>query len=231
MIFDEIVDQAKARFTQFGVDFPSARSVLYRRIEIHQQELFTKASRANPDYFGVNACGDLDTSRRLDLKDLESAVGVDPASSITRVEICDKGTHPTLEDGDEVFVVSENDITAELAPRVSIRNFVIKAVGSDLDDVTSLCVHYGYRPENKTTPLDGSEVAELPDVFQEMLVVDLVKWMLKQTIDLSPEKKTAAIGVVQAEQEEQADTFLAEIADFAGAQHSRFGDVKGAQRV
>jgi len=231
MLFEDIVIQAKARALDLGAEFPSSKSVLYRRIEINQQELFTKAGRANPDYFGVNACGDLDADQRVDLKDLESAVGLDPATAITRIEICDAGTHPTLVAGDEVFVVTENDILAELAPRVTLRNFVIRGVSSDIVGVTSLCVHYAYRPENKTTPLDGTEAAELPDVFQELLVVGLASWMVKTTVSLDTEKKAAALGLLGGEEEQQMDSFLAEVVDYAGAQRSRFANVKGAQRT
>lgn len=231
MTFEEILVEAKTRALDLGAEFPSAKSVLYRQIEQQQQLLFTKASRVNPDYFGVNACGELDTSFRVDLRDLEGAVGVDPASSITRIEICDAGTHPTLVAGDEVFVVTENDIEAELAPRVTLRNFIVRGVGTDLTGIVSLCVHYGYRPENKTAPLDGTETAELPDIYQELLVVGLATWMIRVTISLDPEKKAAALGVLGPEEQELLAAFMAEIADYAGAQRSRFGSVQGTQRV
>ncbi len=230
MTFDEIVDNARARAVEFGATFPSTKRVLYRRIEIHQQELFTKATRINPDYFGVSATGTLDANGAADIKDQQVSLNVDPAANVTRVEVEDPGTHPTLQAGDEIRLVSLNDVEAAFAPRMTLRNFVLRQVADDLAGVVSICAFYGYRPENKTTPLDGSEVAELPAVYQELLVLDLLKWMVKQTISLDTQTKAAAIGVIELEQGQADGTFLAEVADYAGAQVSRFGSVVGTQR-
>ncbi len=230
MTFDEIVDNAKARAVDFGATFPSTKRVLYRRIEIYQQELFSKAARVNPDYFGKSATGTLDANGFVDIKDQQASANVDPAANITRVEVEDAGTHPTLVTGDEIHLVSINDVEAAFAPRMTLRNFVLRQVGTDLAGVVSVCAFYGYRPENKTQPLDGSEIAELPAVYQELLVLDLIKWMLKQTISIDSGAKAAAIEVVELEQGAMDGTFLAEVADFAGAQVSRFGSVVGTQR-
>ncbi len=230
MTFDEIVDNAKARAVDFGATFPSTKRVLYRRIEIYQQELFSKAARVNPDYFGKSATGTLDVNGFVDIKDQQASANVDPAANVTRVEVEDPGTHPTLVAGDEIHLVSINDVEAAFAPRMTLRNFVLRQVGTDLAGVVSVCAFYGYRPENKTQPLDGSEIAELPAVYQELLVLDLIKWMLKQTISIDSGAKAAAIEVVELEQGAMDGTFLAEVADFAGAQVSRFGSVVGTQR-
>ncbi len=230
MTFDEIVDNAKARAMDFGATFPSTKRVLYRRIEIHQQELFSKAARVNPDYFGKSATGTLDVNGFVDIKDQQASVNVDPAANITRVEVEDSGTHPTLVTGDEIHLVPLNDVEVAFAPRMTLRNFVLRQVGTDLAGVVSVCAFYGYRPENKTQPLDGSEDAELPAVYQELLVLDLVKWMLKQTISMDTQAKAAAIEILVQEQGQMDGTFLAEVADYAGAQVSRFGSVVGTQR-
>lgn len=232
MTFQEIVDNAKARAVDFGGTFPSTARVLFRRIEIRQQEVFSAASRVNPDYFGVSASGTIDaTSLSADLKDMESAPNVDPAANVSRVEVLDPGTHPTLVAGDEIKIVPLSDIDAAVAPRMTLRNFVLTSVGQEIAGVVTILVSYGYRPENSATPLDGTEVAELPDVYQELLVIDLVKWMLKQTLELAPETKAAAIAVLSEEEDETMGAFMAEVADYAGAQLSRFGDVRGAQRL
>lgn len=231
MTFDEIIDNAKARGLEFGSSFPTTNRVLYRRIEIHQQELFSQASRINPDYFGVSAKGPLDAEFALDLKGLEVSVGVDPASAVTRVEIQDAGTHPTLVTGDQVNLVSQSDREAALAPRMTLRNFVLRGIGTDLTGVVSVCVYYGYRPENFATPMDGTEEAELPDVYQELLVIDATKWMLKQTLSMNVEARAGAIAALSEEEDEMSGAFMAEVADYAGGQVSRFGDVRGSQRL
>ena len=230
MTFQDIVDNAKARAVDFGATFPSTERVLYRRIEIRQQQIFSEATRVNPDYFGKSAEGTLDATFSVNLKDLEAAALVDPAANVTRVEIEDAGTHPTLVTGDEVNLVSVGDIEAALAPRMTLRDFILKGVGTELQGVVSVCVLYGYRPSNKTTPLDGTENAELPDVYQELLVLDLVKWMLKQTLELGDEARAGAIAVFSEEEGEMQGAFMAEVTDYAGAQVSRFGFVRGSQR-
>ena len=231
MTFDEIVDNAKARALDFGATFPSTKRVLYRRIEIHQQELFSQATRVNPDYFGVSATGTLDANGAADIKDQQVSVGVDPAANVVRVEVEDAGTHPTLVTGDEINVVSLNDVLAALPPRMTLRNFVLRQVGTDLAGVVSICAFYGYRPENKATPLDGSEVAELPAVYQELLVIDLTKWMVRMTLALETQIKAAALAALSEEEGEMVGAFMAEVTDYAGVQVSRFGDVRGSQRV
>lgn len=231
MTFDEIVDNAKARALDFGATFPSTRRVLYRRIEIHQQDLFSQAGRVNPDYFGVSATGTLDANGIADLKDQQASIDVDPATSVVRVEVEDAGTHPTLVTGDEINIVSLSDVEAALAPRMTLRNFALRQVGTELAGVVSICAFYAYRPENKTTPLDGSEDAELPAVYQELLVIDLTKWMVKMTLGLETQVKAAALAALSEEEDEMSGVFMAEVTDYAGVQVSRFGDVRGSQRL
>ena len=231
MTFQEIVDNAKARGLDFSVSYPQTARVLFRRIEIRQQELFSAAARANPDYFGVSATGTLDANGAADIKDQQVSVDVDPAANITRVEVEDAGTHPTLVTGDEINIVSISDIDAALAPRMTLRNFVLRQVGTELAGVVSVCAFYGYRPENKATPLDGTEDAELPAVYQELLVIDLTQWLVQQTLEMDAARKTAALQVLEQDEGQMLDVFLQEVADYAGAQVSRFGDVKGAQRL
>ncbi|MCK5652011.1 MAG: hypothetical protein KAJ42_11565 [Gemmatimonadetes bacterium] len=230
MTYDEIVEHAKERGLFFGMTFPTTNRVLFRRIEIRQQEIFSQAARVNPDYFGVSASGPLDAEFRVNLADLDVSVDVDPAANLTRVEIEDGGTHPTLVEGDQVNVVPFTDIEADLAPRMTLRNFILQGVGTDLVGVASVSIFYGYRPENKAQPFDGFENAELPDPYQELLVIDLMKWVLKQTLGMDVEGKATAIAALGEEEAEMSGAFLTEVGDFAGAQVSRFGSVRGSQR-
>ena len=230
MTYDEIIEHAKERGLFFGMTFPTTSRVLYRRIEVRQQEIFSQAARVNPDYFGVSAIGTLDANGFVDIKDQQASVDVDPAANITRVEVEDAGTHPTLVTGDQINIVPFTDVQADLPPRMTLRNFVLRQVGTDLAGVVSVNAFYGYRPENKATPLDGTEVAELPSVYQELLVIDLMKWVMKQTLDMDVAGKASAIAALSEEEAEMSGAFLTEVGDFAGAQVSRFGSVRGSQR-
>jgi hypothetical protein len=231
MIFQEIVDNAKSRGLDFSVTFPTTERVLFRRVEIRQQELFSAAARLNPDYFGVNSEGPLDSEFRANLKDLDVAADVDPAANVTRVEIGDPGTHPTLQNGDQVNIVSISDREADLPPRMDLRNFILTGVGQDLAGVVTIVIYYGYFPETKSVPLTGFEEAELPLAYQELLVYDLTRWLIQQTLEMDPAKKVAALELLDVDAGQMMEAFLAEVADFAGAQVSRFGDVRGAQRL
>jgi hypothetical protein len=232
MTFAEIIVLARSRLLDWGADWPTTSLTLYRQIQTREQELFTQASRANPDYFGVSASGTIDaTSLSADLKDMEAAVDVDPAAAVTRVEILDPGTHPTLVAGDEINVVSIHDTDAALAPRMTLRNFRLTSVGQDIAGVASILVFYGYRPEDRTLPMDGTETAELPEVYQDLLILDLAKWVLKNTLTMEPETRVAALGVLSEEEGEMLAIYAAEVADYAGAQVSRFGSVVGTQRL
>jgi hypothetical protein len=231
MTFQEIVDNAKSRGLDFSVTYPSTERVLFRRVEIRQQELFSAACRLNPDYFGVNSEGPIDTEFRANLKDLDVAADVDPAANVTRVEIGDPGTHPTLQNGDQVNIVSISDPEAELAPRMTLRNFILTGVGQDLAGVVTIVIHYGYFPETKAVPLTGFEEVELPLAYQELLVYDLTRWLISQTLEMDAAKKVAALENLGVDAGQMLEAFLAEVADYAGAQVSRFGDVRGAQRL
>ncbi len=232
MTFDEIITEGRSRAMDFGADFPSTGPVLYRRIQVKEQTIFSQANRVNPDYFGANTVGALDANGDVNMGSLDQeGSAVDPTAGVTRVEIQNPGSHPTLVRGDEVAIVPHNDPEAGLAPRMTLRGFVLHAICGDMDDVSSVCIYYGRRPADRALPMDGTETSELPSVYQELLVYDLTTFLLKMTVGMEPEVKTAALAVLASDVEEMSGTFMAEVADYAGGQVSRFGSVVGGQRV
>lgn len=233
MTFEEIVDAGRARALDFGVDWPSTARVLYRRIQIRQQELFSGANRVNPDYFGINVQGILSATFDVDLKVLEDPVAsptLDPTAAITRVEILDPGTSDYAQ-CDDVSIITPNDPDAACAPRMTLRNFILHGYKTDMAGVVSVCIYYGYRPQSLAEPILDSAVAELPEVYQELLVIDVCRFLLKMSIEMNPESKAAALAVLGEEITEMQQTFFSEVADYAGAQVSRFGSVVGTQRT
>lgn len=232
MTFDQIIEAAKSRAFDFGANFPTTSLTLYRRIEIRESEIFGLANRANPDYFGKNLVGTLTARGDFNLATIDAAGStVDPASTITKIEIEDPGTHPTFQCGDKVTIISHTDPDAGISPRVWLRNFVVHGYKTDLDGVVSLCVYYGYRPAPRTLPYDGTETSELPSVYQELLVIDLIVWMLRQSLSMDTEKKAAALGLLTEEETQTMAGFMAEVEDYSGGQVSRFGSVVGGQRT
>lgn len=236
MDFNEIFDAGRSRALDFGDGFPTTGPTAWRRIQIREQMVFSEVARVNPDYFGVNVTGLPDPNFDVDLKSLDVAgSSIDATSLVTRVEVLDPGTSAYTA-RQAVNVITPNDPDAALAPRVWIRNFVVHGYQScdsvnDLQNVTSICIFYSYRPAPRTNPLDGSETSVLPSVWQEVLVTDMATWLLKQTISMGAEEKAAAINVLKAEDVEMMTVFLAEAADYGGAQVSRFGSVVGNQRT
>ena len=236
MTLQEIFDAGRARALDFGDGFPTTAPTAWRRIQIREQMVFSAVARTNPDYFGVNVIGLPNSDFDVDLKSLDvSGSSIDATSLVTRVEILDPGTSAYVA-RQTVNVITPNDPDAALAPRVWIRNFVVHGYKSggeanDLQNVTSICIFYGFRPAPRLNPLNGTEDSALPTVWQEVLVTDIATWLLKQTLSMSVEAKAAAIGILKAEDDEMMAVFLAEAADYAGAQVSRYGSVVGSQRT
>lgn len=216
MTVEELVVQALARARVWSSDFPTARSVLYRRVGVRQQQLYTRSGRINQDWAGICATATL-SSGAADLKDMASPVKA--ASQITLVEIADEGTS-TYSSGDEVNIVPGDDAKdAAFAPRATIRNMVLEGVGTDLDLVTSVKVFYVKLPF-AIAATDGAVEIELPEPHDELLIVDLARFILK----LAPgtDRTQEGIETLTAEEADALQSFDAYVGGFAN-QQARFG--------
>lgn len=225
MNYLDVVEAALARTLDWDGDFPSSRLPMFRRIGQRQQQLFSLASKANPDYYGRCATGDIDANGCLDLRDLGTAAApIDQAAGIQYIEVNDAGTHPTLVTGDEVNMVSVADRDAEEAPRVTVRDFVIRVVGTDLDLVVSLDVYY---PRVTDLPLvgeDGTTDLELLEQHQELLVIDLTKDLVRKTMGMDTVVKGAIMTVLTEEESISLDNYAEDIKAFAVGQKHRFSE-------
>lgn len=219
---EQLAIVALARALDFDAEVPSTRQVHWRRLQLRQQQLFSIASRLNPDYYGVSASGVLDANAALNLDDLATTALVDQAVGIQRIEIDDAGTSG-LTTGDDVNIVSVDDIDADLSPRVTLRDFIIRGVGSDLTNVTSLCVFYSRIPDLIQEAL-GTETVQLPEQYQELLVVDLLRDMISKTISMEATTKTAVLELLTGEESGLMDPYLKEVATFQHGQRHRFSE-------
>jgi len=220
MTLDEVIIASLARAVDYELRVPSAHSVMYRRVSIRQQELFSRAAKINPDWAGVSAVGPLVVwagGLAMDVSDL-----IDPsegADLITRVEIADKGTSAYV-NGQEVNIVQLADPNIADPPRVTVRRRIVQAVGADLVNVTSIRVFYSAIP----LPMDTKDcLVDVPDPHSELLVLDLVKWLAKKTLTLDAGVKTALITSLDDEEKEALANFDAYVARFSDATISRFG--------
>lgn len=219
MILSEVVTQALARAVDFDLRVPAARSIMWRRISLRQQELYSRAAKINPDWAGVSAIGPLVSwagGLAMDVSDL-----IDPsegADLISRVEIADKGTSAYV-NGQEVNIVQLSDTSIADAPRVTIRSRIVQAVGADLLNVVSLAVYYSRIP----LPIDSADcLVDIPDPHSELLVIDLTKYLAKKTISLDTPTRTAIIASLKEEEDEALANFDGYVARFSDATISRF---------
>ena len=224
MIVEDIAVMALGRAIEFSSKVPSARSVMYRRIGVRQQQLFIRANKINPDWAGVMATAPITLWAGtgvlgLDLRDLIAPN--EAADLVTRIEIADKGTS-TYVNGQEVNIISLADPDCEDAPRVFIRNKVILAYNNELDLITSLNVYYSRIPA-KIEPTDGDYDVEIDEPHVELLVVDLTKHLLMKTIALNAGERTAAITALDAEEAPLLTAFDAHVARYSDVTKARFG--------
>lgn len=220
MTAEEAVVQALARAMQFTDKAPSARSVLYRRLGVRQQQLYARAAALDADYAGICATGTL-SSGALDLADLSPTVSA--AESITKVTIEDKGTS-SYAVGDDVNIVPSTDPDAGLAPRATIRDRVIRGVGTDLDGAVSLKVHYPKLPPALTATSKATALV-MPEPHVELLVVDLALSMCRHVASTSEGAAQVAGGIELLSKEEEGllAAWDEHVKNYAGGLTSRFG--------
>lgn len=223
MTYEEVVEASLSRTLEWDGEFPSTRLPLYRRIGTRQQQLFTKASKMNPAYYGVKAGAALDANLELDLRDMAGVPAVNQAVGVQRVEIGDHGTS-AYADGDRVAIVDIDDIEADLAPRVFLRDFVLGSIGTDLTNVTSLCVYYPRYPDMPANTEDGSTDIEISETFSELLVIDLTKYLLRKTLGLEQAVKATLMGALDEEEQEELAVYTADIGAFGLGQSHRFSE-------
>jgi hypothetical protein len=217
MTVDEVLKASLARTMEYGVNFPSSRASLIRRVSQRQMEIFALANQTNPDYFGTCATAPL-TDGMADLRTM--APPVYSSDTVSRVEVAAPGAS-SYADGDEVSVVSFDDKGSAFPPRVTLRDMLMKGVGADLDGVTSVRVYYARMPAE--LPLDDLAVfVELPLQFQELLVIDLARTVLKRAPGIGPEERAAIVAPLDAEESALLTSFAHHVSRHNGSQVQRF---------
>lgn len=223
MTVEEIIQSAIERASHFTPHYPSGKASMIRRISTRQRELFARAARLNPERFGACATAVLDARFAADLQDIQDPI---PAPElIQRITITDPGTSAYAV-GDEVNIVTIADASAEMPPRATIRDLVLRPVGTDLDGVVEIAVWYSRVPAAiPSTGLAG--LAELPSPHDELLVVDLARWLVQRATETSPEVRAAAVAAFAAEEAEGLVAFDAQVTDY-GPWRSRFAEPPAA---
>lgn len=174
MIVQEAIDLALARCAELGARVSGTKSLMIQRVSQYQQRLFALAAEWNPDYFGTCVVGTLDLGR-LDLADIIAPL--EAIEKITRVEIADPGTSLWLAK-DEVNIVPQNDPSVEIAPRATIRRRVLRPIGTDLDNVLSLRVHYSPVPVSLPLATGAGISLGVPAPHDGLVPLDLCLYLL-----------------------------------------------------
>ncbi len=213
MTLEEIAVAALARGMEFSNEVPQTRSVHYRRIRVREQQLFVRASEINPDYFGIS------TSIALVAGEADLSTLGTQAERIAGVRINGIGTS-SYTTGESVNIVPIDDPNSGLAPRAHIRDYRLIQYAAELALVASVWIDYSKRA---ATTVDAADEPDLPEQFQELLVIDDTKAMLRRTIALEPEIKKLAINSLNEEEAEMMDYFDRHVERFVLAEESRFG--------
>lgn len=195
---EEIAVLAMARVSELTDTFPKSRALMYRRIGVRQQQLFLAATEANHEYYGVAASATLDTNGRADLRDI-----ADPVPSfeqVQKVEVYTTDGNPAAPAiGTEISIVPLGDLNADDPPRATLRDMVLRQVGTDLAHVTELLVHYGRLPDSYDAT-DADTATELPTPHDELLVVDLAIYLLNAARGMDEDQRQKAIAQLANEE-------------------------------
>lgn len=218
MTVQEALDDARARCAELGVDFPGTTSLLVRRMSQMQQRVYAVGAQWNPDYFGRCVIGTLDGGA-IDL--LAIADPLTRPETITRIEIADAGSSDKWAAGQEVYPVPLSDMAGEMPPRVTVRQWVISSVGTDLTGVTSLRIYYSPTPLPLSPTALGDHLG-VPSPHDAVVPLDLTLYLL----DKLPAPSDAVVaGRAQVEKELAAAMTALEshVRSYVMTMSSRFG--------
>lgn len=188
--------------------------------------LYKDAALLNPEYFGTLAIGTLDANGAIDIGLTGDPLAPDPVAAmelISRIEIEDPGTSG-LAAGDEVHIVALTDLDAAFAPRVTIRGNIIRQVGTDLADVTSIRVYYSAQPLSPAD-LDSTLDALWREEFNELLILDLAIYLA-----LKDNRGEEVVGLKE-DHTGWYNRFVAQVSQYTSAsERGRFGRTVGATK-
>ncbi|HJX74917.1 MAG TPA: hypothetical protein VJ247_01090 [Gaiella sp.] len=202
----EVIELALARMSEYTDQFPQSRLSMIRRVGVRQQQLFALAAETNIDYYG--ACAEtVLVNGACDLADIASPVPT--PELITKIEVDDPGTS-TYATGDEINIVPSTDLAAELVPRMTLRDLVLEAVDTDLDGVASIMVFYS-RLSTMYGAADADTLTEISSPYDELLVVDLAVYLLKQARGIDETVRAAALASLGDEEKTLLQGYLAHV--------------------
>lgn len=218
MTYEEVVELALSRTMELSDTVPSTRRPLYRRINLREQELARLAGRENPEYTGRSGILVLTAdSAPLSALDTEEYWCEEPV----RVTIADPGDSAWAEDT-TVSIVTTIDPEAGLPPRAVLRSGSLEGFQGELEGVTSLWVYFTTIPTPSPTDESGSRLVTLRSgPAEELLVIDLTRYLLQKALRLEPETQAQQLNLLKAEEEEYLASFLAHVREYGALATAR----------
>jgi hypothetical protein len=189
-----------------------SESVLYDRMSLRQAELFSWVAGIDPEFFGRDVAAPV-TSGTVAFTALESA-GV-RVGHVQSVVVENPGTSG-YRAGERVRLVRSDDVR-DLPPRVTLRDRVLRSVETDLEGVTSLRVFFSRLPAGITP--SGVGTIELPSPFDDLLALDLAKFILTRDLETA---NSPALAYYVAEEAKRLVALEAHIRGTYRAMETRF---------
>jgi hypothetical protein len=211
---EECVIAALSRAEEYGNEWPGTRSVFYRRVGVREQQLMVRAAEINQDFFGKSVSINL-------VAGVANLATLNPvAERVAGARINGVGTS-AYATGTRVTIVPIDDPTySGLAPRATLRDYTLTQVGADLALVASVWIDYSKRPTVKALATD---VPEIPLHFHELLVLDLVKWMVRKSSIVDTKQRLEIAARLSEEETELLADYDEHVERFQTAEESRFG--------
>jgi hypothetical protein len=189
-----------------------SESVLYNRMSFRQEELFSWVASIDPEFFGRDEVATV-TNGAVSLSSIEATGG--RVGHIQSIIIEAPGTTGYAE-GERVRLVRSDD-PRDLPPRATLRGRVLKGVDGDLDGVASLRVFYSRLPAGIS--VSGAGSIELPSPFDDLLALDLAKFILTRDLETA---NSPALAYYVAEEAKRLVAFEAHIRGTYRAVETRF---------
>lgn len=223
---EDIAVLALARARQHTSEVNENRALIYSRIGLRQQELYTLANKIDPEFFGVCAHApvafvDADANP-VPGGLVNLATIADPVPTpdlIQQIEIYDPGTSEYAV-GDEVNPVRLDDTGSAFAPRVVMRNRVMYGVGTDLVGVGEVRIYYAKIPA-AIPPSGRTTVIEIPDPHWMLLVVDAERDLYRRSVADAGLRETL-VKMADADEAPLLAAFTAYVGAYASSLQTRF---------
>ena len=197
MTVKEVIIEAQAICEEYTDSYPVTESLMLRRVDVRQRELFALAASLDKEFYGKTLVASIEEGA-IDLSD-------EPVEKVDLVQTAD---------GTRVNIVAVEDVNAHRPPRMTLRDKKLEVVGSDLADESSLRIHYSARAPGL---IDIADEVDLDPPYDFLLVWDLAKDLIRRTASMDGDQKGAVIQLIGASEADLLELYKQHVATYAHA--------------